>query len=361
MLAGGATVGGAGAPHRPGAGAGGRRPGRGRRGPGGHAPAGGRAPGRDRPRAAPVVAGPAPRRRGPRLFRPASASFRLRTAWTPSSCGRPSPSSSSSAGHMLVPSAGLIPHHPAAPLLTNAGMNQFIPVMIGEEPPPYRPGRSPSRSASAPRTSRSSATPPATSRSSRCWATSASATTSRRQAIPLAWELVTERPRPRPRAAVGHRAPRRRRGRGHLAGLGGRARRPHPAHGRRQLLGDGQGQARPVRPLLGDLLRQGRGVRRPRRAAPRRRRALRRDLEPGLHAVPAPARRVPRRPAHPQHRHRGRARAHPAHPPGRDDGVRHRRGPPRPRRRRTGHRPHLRVAIPRSTGACASWPTTAGP
>jgi alanyl-tRNA synthetase len=40
-------------------------------------------------------------------------------------------------GHTLVPSAGLIPHHPAAPLLTNAGMNQFIPVMIGEEPAPY--------------------------------------------------------------------------------------------------------------------------------------------------------------------------------------------------------------------------------
>jgi alanyl-tRNA synthetase len=40
-------------------------------------------------------------------------------------------------GHVLVPSAGLIPHHPAAPMLTNAGMNQFIPVMIGEEPPPY--------------------------------------------------------------------------------------------------------------------------------------------------------------------------------------------------------------------------------
>ena len=40
-------------------------------------------------------------------------------------------------GHVLVPSAGLIPHHPAAPMLTNAGMNQFIPVMIGEEPRPY--------------------------------------------------------------------------------------------------------------------------------------------------------------------------------------------------------------------------------
>ena len=40
-------------------------------------------------------------------------------------------------GHAAVPSAGLIPHHPAAPLLTNAGMNQFIPVFLGEEPPPH--------------------------------------------------------------------------------------------------------------------------------------------------------------------------------------------------------------------------------
>jgi alanyl-tRNA synthetase len=40
-------------------------------------------------------------------------------------------------GHTLVPSAGLIPHHPLAPLFTNAGMNQFIPYLVGEEPPPY--------------------------------------------------------------------------------------------------------------------------------------------------------------------------------------------------------------------------------
>ena len=40
-------------------------------------------------------------------------------------------------GHTLVSSAGLIPHHPLAPLFTNAGMNQFIPYLMGEEPPPY--------------------------------------------------------------------------------------------------------------------------------------------------------------------------------------------------------------------------------
>jgi alanyl-tRNA synthetase len=40
-------------------------------------------------------------------------------------------------GHTVVPSAGLIPHHPRAPLFTNAGMNQFLPVFLGEEPPSY--------------------------------------------------------------------------------------------------------------------------------------------------------------------------------------------------------------------------------
>jgi alanyl-tRNA synthetase len=40
-------------------------------------------------------------------------------------------------GHTAVPSAGLIPHHPRAPLFTNAGMNQFIPYFTGEEPSPY--------------------------------------------------------------------------------------------------------------------------------------------------------------------------------------------------------------------------------
>jgi len=40
-------------------------------------------------------------------------------------------------GHTIVPSSGLIPHHPTAPLFTNAGMNQFVPYFLGEEPAPY--------------------------------------------------------------------------------------------------------------------------------------------------------------------------------------------------------------------------------
>jgi alanyl-tRNA synthetase len=39
-------------------------------------------------------------------------------------------------GHRLTPSSSLVPRHPAAPLFTNAGMVQFLPVFFGEEPPP---------------------------------------------------------------------------------------------------------------------------------------------------------------------------------------------------------------------------------
>jgi alanyl-tRNA synthetase len=40
-------------------------------------------------------------------------------------------------GHVLVPSAGLIPHHHLAPMFTNAGMNQFLPYFVGEERAPF--------------------------------------------------------------------------------------------------------------------------------------------------------------------------------------------------------------------------------
>ena len=43
--------------------------------------------------------------------------------------------------HTIVPSAGLIPHHPTAPMFTNSGMMQFVPYFLGEEAVPWSPPR----------------------------------------------------------------------------------------------------------------------------------------------------------------------------------------------------------------------------
>ena len=40
-------------------------------------------------------------------------------------------------GHRRVPSASLIPPPESGLLLTNAGMNQFIPFFLGHAPAPY--------------------------------------------------------------------------------------------------------------------------------------------------------------------------------------------------------------------------------
>ncbi|WP_436796205.1 alanine--tRNA ligase [Actinospongicola halichondriae] len=43
--------------------------------------------------------------------------------------------------HTEVPSAGLIPHHPSAPMFNNSGMMQFVPYYLGEEEVPFSPKR----------------------------------------------------------------------------------------------------------------------------------------------------------------------------------------------------------------------------
>ncbi len=43
--------------------------------------------------------------------------------------------------HTVVPSAGLIPLHPTAPMFTNSGMMQFVPYFLGEERPSFDPPR----------------------------------------------------------------------------------------------------------------------------------------------------------------------------------------------------------------------------
>src|SRR3954454_4834584 len=56
----------------------------------------------------------------------------LRRAWT---------SFFEAKGHTTVPSAGLIPLHPSAPMFTNSGMMQFVPYFLGEEQAPFDPRR----------------------------------------------------------------------------------------------------------------------------------------------------------------------------------------------------------------------------
>ena len=106
-------------------------------------------------------------------------------------------------------------------------------------------------------------------------------------AIEHAWQLVTGQPgrgrlRLRPGPDLGHRLPRRRRGRRAVA-AGRRA--PAGADPAPQWQGQllGHGRARPRRPLLGDLLRPRAGAR-PRRRPGGRRGPVPGDLEPGLHA-----------------------------------------------------------------------------
>ena len=59
-------------------------------------------------------------------------STQLRRAWTDFFSER---------AHTPVASAGLIPHHPSAPMFTNSGMMQFVPYFLGEEVVPYDPPR----------------------------------------------------------------------------------------------------------------------------------------------------------------------------------------------------------------------------
>ncbi len=56
----------------------------------------------------------------------------LRQAWTEFWVARQ---------HTDVPSAGLIPLHPSAPMFTNSGMMPFVPYFVGEEQVPWQPPR----------------------------------------------------------------------------------------------------------------------------------------------------------------------------------------------------------------------------
>ncbi len=95
-------------------------------------------------------------------------------------------------GHRVVPSSSLIPPPESGLLLTNAGMNQFIPYFLGHATAPFPRAVTVQKVLPRPRHRQRRAHRPAPDASSRCSATSPSATTSRRRPCAWAHELVTE-------------------------------------------------------------------------------------------------------------------------------------------------------------------------
>ena len=212
--------------------------------------------------------------------------------WTPAGLRRAFTAFFADRGHTVVPSAGLIPHHPEAPLFTNAGMNQFMPVLPrrgGAAAPPGHLGaevRADPGQARRHRADRPDQPAPQLLRDAR--------------QLQLRRLLQGARPSPWP----GSSSPRplgldgdrlwvtvhhdRRRGGRHLA----RQRRLAPE--RIQRLGEDNfwemGDTGPCGPCSEIYFDRGPEFGDRRRPGDRRRRGpLRRDLEPGVHAVRPPA------------------------------------------------------------------------
>ena len=163
-------------------------------------------------------------------------------------------------GHEVVPSSPLVPRNDPTLMFTNAGMVQFKNVFTGQETRPYTRATSSQKCVRAggkhndlDNVGYTAGTTP----SSRCSATSPSATTSRsrRSRWPGSWSPRTSALDPkRLLVTIYHDDEDAYR---HLEEGGGLLRRQdHPHRDHRQLLVDGR--HRPVRAVLGDLLRPGR-------------------------------------------------------------------------------------------------------
>ena len=98
-------------------------------------------------------------------------------------------------GHEVVASSPLVPRNDPTLMFTNAGMVQFKNVFTGQETRAI-PRAASRKSVCAPAanitTSTTWATPRVTTHSSRCSAISRSVTTSKIDAIELAWNLITK-------------------------------------------------------------------------------------------------------------------------------------------------------------------------
>ncbi len=223
-------------------------------------------------------------------------------------------------------------------------MVPFKPYFVGEEVAAVAPGHLGPEVLPDRRTSTSSAPPSATAPSSRCSGTSASATTS--SPMPSPWRGSCS-----PRCSVwtpiacGSRctSPTTRPSRSGWTAPGC----PRPAFSRWARTTSGRwATVGPCGPSSELFYRPGPRLRRRRWSRPRWGRALRRDLQPRLHAVQPAGRRHSRGPPRQEHRHRGRARTQPPHAPGGGVALRDRRLSSHPGRGRRDDRSPLRRRSP---------------
>ena len=193
-------------------------------------------------------------------------------------------------GHEIVPSSPLVPRNDPTLMFTNSGMVQFKNVFTGLEKRPYVRATTSQKCVRAGGKHNDLENVGYTARHHTFFEMLGNFSFGdyfKERAIELAWNLITKEFGLPAEKLAGHRVQRGRGG----GGLLEEDRRPvrqqdHPHLDLGQFLGDGR--YRPLRPVLGDLLRPRRrhagrpaGQRRPGR------RPLHRDLEPGLHAVRA--------------------------------------------------------------------------
>ena len=201
-------------------------------------------------------------------------------------------------GHEVVPSSPLVPRNDPTLMFTNAGMVQFKNVFTGQETRPYTRAATSQKCVRAGGKHNDLDNVGYTARHHTFFEMLGNFSFGdyfKERAIELAWELLTKDFGLDPKrltVTVYHADDEAYGIWKKLTGFGDD--KIIRIATSRQLLADGR--HRPVRPVLRDLLRPRRqDPRRPARLAGRRRRPLRRDLEPRLHAVRAAAARRARR------------------------------------------------------------------